>query len=83
MSRAEKFSGEYGGKVHCSVCDASTEASPRDEKVHEFFTVGCAYCQWLDIKELRDKLAAVTKQRDALAQAIDVKRTLTVTERTK
>ncbi len=76
MSRDKKFSGEYGGKVLCTRCNATTDVSERSEKVHEYFTVGCSYCQWLDISDLRDQLEKVTTQRDALAAAIDVKRTL-------
>lgn len=83
MSRHEKFKGEYGAKVHCTLCNATTEASDRAEKVHEHFTVGCVFCQWQDIAELRAKLEKVTEQRDALAAAIDVKRTLVVLDTRK
>lgn len=81
MSKYEKkFEGQHGAKIHCTLCDATTEASDRPKKVHEYFTVGCVFCQWEDIAVLREKLKKVTEQRDALAAAIDVKRTLVVLE---
>lgn len=78
MSRSaeKKFAGEYGGSIHCTRCNADTTATEREEKVHQYFTIGCVFCQWQDIADLRAELGKVTKQRDALASAIDVKRTL-------
>jgi hypothetical protein len=66
--------------VHCNVHDADTTVSETKIPIPKFFTVGCAYCMEIENRLLRTKLEQATKQRDTLVEAIDIAKTVRITQ---
>ena len=75
-----KKTKEWGGTILCTICQASTTVTERAGAIHEYYTIPCAYCIWLERKSLAEELSRVREQRDALASAIDVARTIKLLE---
>lgn len=58
--------------IHCNIHNADTTIGACETDLPEFFTAGCYFCAFEEMKKMREEYQKVKEQRDCLVKAMSI-----------